>query len=71
MTHIWIYECMDMQLKDSYEISYILVKNNLSITLNEIEIHSIKYHMGGSLLTVRSLILVSYFLYFCAPFLAT
>ena len=47
--YIWIYECMDMQLKDSYEISYILVKNNLSITLNEIEIHSIKYHISQTL----------------------
>ena len=27
--YIWIYECMDMQLKDSYEISYILVKKQL------------------------------------------
>ena len=40
---------MDMQLKDNYEISYILVKNKWSIILDEIEIHSIKYHKSHTL----------------------
>ena len=40
---------MDMQLKDNYETSYILVKNKWSIILDEIEIHSIKYHISQTL----------------------
>ena len=40
---------MDMQLKDNYETSYILVKNKWSIILDEIEIHSIKYHKSHTL----------------------
>ena len=37
---IWIYRYTD---------SYILVKNKLCIILNEIEIHSIKYHISQTL----------------------
>ena len=65
------WNCFPCNLRKEY------VNNQVKITtwFEEISIEKSwkkhDHHMGGNLLTLQSLILMSYFLYFWAPFLAT